>query len=69
MKRDIISLIQSEYLQDSSGNGAPRLGYQNADMHKAWRGFDHPITARLLCPVNHLGRIKADPEGYVGQTP
>ena len=60
MKRDLIGLIPPEYLPDS---GLMCVEYQNPDMYKAWRGFKHPITARLLCPVNHLNKMKTDPEG------
>jgi len=70
MKREIINLIPSVYLPNSGNNGplqnvpSAYIESRNADMHKAWRGFDNPITARLLCPVNHLEKMKADPEGY-----
>jgi len=74
MKRDVINLIPQEYLPSLSGDGSlqnvasAHIEYRNPDMHKAWRGFDNPITARLLCPVNHLEKMKVDPEGYVGWT-
>lgn len=31
----------------------------------AKRGFQHPMFARLLCPVEMLRDFDADPEGYV----
>jgi len=71
MKRDIINLIPAEYLPNSGSNDllqnvpSAHIKSRNPDMHKAWRGFDNPITARLLCPANHLERMKVDPEGYV----
>ena len=73
MKRDVINLIPQEYLPGSGGGGSlqnvpsAHIGYRNPDMHKAWRGFDNSITSRLLCPVNHLEKMKVDPEGYVRQ--
>jgi len=73
MKRDVINLIPPEYLPGLGGSEAlqnvpsAHIGYQNPDMHKAWCGFDNPITARLLCPVNHLERMKVDLEGYIGR--
>ena len=60
MKRDLIGLIPQEYLPDL---GSAHVKYQNPDMHKAWRGFNGPVTAQLLCPANHLEKIKTDPEG------
>jgi len=72
MKRDVIDLIPPEYLPGSGSNGSlqnvPRAHteHRNPEMHKAWRGFDSPITARLLCPVNYLEKMKVDPERYVG---
>lgn len=68
MKRDIFDLIPQEYLPDSGGDGSfPTCthAYKNPEMHKAWRGFESPITARLLCPVNYLQRTKEDPGGCV----
>jgi hypothetical protein len=71
MKRDVFDLIPPEYLPDSGGGGAlqnvPRAHteFKNPEMHKAWRGFENPITSRLLCPANHLQRMKEDPEGCV----
>lgn len=71
MKRDIVDLIPQEYLPDSGGDASlenvPRAHtkYKRPEMHKAWRGFESPITTRLLCPANHLQRLKEDPEGYV----
>lgn len=71
MKSDLIGFISQEYLPDSGGNGFPQnvasvyTELQNPDMHKAWRGFENPVTARLLCPANYLERMKADPEGCV----
>jgi len=65
MKRDIINLIPSEYLPGPGCSGSLQGVCRNPDMYKAWRGFDNPTTARLLCPVNHLERMKGDPEGYV----
>lgn len=61
MKRDLIGLIPPEYhLPDS---GPAHVEYRNSDMHKAWRGFNSPVATRLLCPANHLNKIKTDPEG------
>jgi hypothetical protein len=28
------------------------------------RGFNHPMIARLLCPIDYLDSFDEDPEGY-----
>ena len=69
MKRDVLELIPKEYLPNPGGDGllqnVPRAhtSFQNPEMHKTWRGFENPLTSRLLCPVNYLRRMKEDPEG------
>jgi len=60
MKSDLITLILPECLPDS---GSAHVEYRNPGMHKAWRGFNSPVTARLLCPANHFDKMKTDPEG------
>lgn len=75
IKRQIIHLIPPEYLPNSGDNGplqnvpSAHIKFRNPEMHKAWRGFDNPITTRLLCPVNYLEMMKADPEGCVRLIP
>ena len=32
------------------------------DLSKTWRGFENILTAALLCPVDHLAAMKADPD-------
>jgi hypothetical protein len=32
------------------------------DQGKAVRGFNHPFTARLLCPIRYLKDFDADPK-------
>ena len=71
MKTGILNLIPEKYLPDTSVEGVVRkvaTSYINIpcpEASKVWRGFNHTITARLLCPAKHIEQFKADPEGYV----
>ncbi|KAF9786305.1 hypothetical protein BJ322DRAFT_1108158 [Thelephora terrestris] len=67
IKVSIVKLIPQEYLPlDANGNQEVNayqdLKVKNPDSSKSWRGWEHPITARLLCPADHLAEFKADPK-------
>lgn len=71
MKSSMIKLIPHKCLpdvgRDNDANTAEsylkdiRAPYLN----KAWRGFNNILTATLLCPVEHLATMRADPEESV----
>jgi hypothetical protein len=69
LKKEVISLIPPEYLPGSGSSGTlqnvpfAHIEFKDPELHKAWRGFENLITTRLLCPVNHLEKMKEDPEG------
>lgn len=73
MKTDILNLIPEKYLPDTGVNtaiarkvAASYINITPPEVSKVWRGFNHVITARLLCPRKHVEQFKRDPEGYAG---
>jgi hypothetical protein len=51
-----------EYLEQKLGMLKPPI---SASRPKAdVRGFNHPMIARLLCPVDYLSSFDDDPKGY-----
>lgn len=67
IKRSIIMLIPQKYLPLDRNGNAPVNAYQvigvkNPDASKSWRGWGNLITARLLCPIDHLAEFETDRE-------
>ena len=73
MKTNILNLIPEKYLPDTGVGGAvvqkvaaSYINITKPELSKEWRGLNHGITARLLCPAKYIEQFKRDPEGYVG---
>lgn len=73
MKTNILNLIPEKCLPDDGVSGgvvrriaASYIDVSSPEMSKVWRGFNHVVTARLLCPAKYIEQFKRDPEGYVG---
>ena len=73
MKTDILMLIPEKYLPDTGTSDAivrrvatSFIEIAEPQASKIWRGFNHVVTARLLCPAKYIEQFKRDPEGYVG---
>jgi len=73
MKTNVLNLIPEKYLPDTGVSGAivrkvaaSYIDITKPELSKEWRGFNHGITARLLCPAKYIERFKRDPEGYTG---
>jgi len=68
MKSSLIRLIPCKCLPDPGTDDDPRTpqsyvsGLRAPELNKAWHGFNHALTAPLLCPVDHLATMKADPD-------
>lgn len=43
-------------------NAYQHISVKNPGTTKSWRGWESLITARLLCPIDHLAEFKADPD-------
>ena len=71
MKGNIIKLIPCKCLLDPRGDDNQNtaqsyvLNLQALELTKAWRGFNHPLTATLLCPVDYLSAMKESPDESV----
>lgn len=71
MKAEILDLIPEMYLPTLENEDASvrRVATSYVDPGaeglKEWRGFNHVLTARLLCPKIHIERFKRDPKQYV----
>jgi len=72
MKTDILNLIPEKYLPDADiGSAVVRkvassyIDIAKPEESKDWRGFNHGITARLLCPARYIDQFKRDAEAYV----
>jgi hypothetical protein len=73
MKTDVLDLIPEKYLPDTGVNSvavrkvaASYIDLAKPEGSKDWRGFNHEVTTRLLCPAKHIEQFKRDPEGYAG---
>ena len=63
-------LILLRYLpQDRNGNMAANthqyINVKVLEKMKTWHGWNNPITARLLCPVDYIDQFDANPDEYV----
>lgn len=74
MKTNILRLVPEKYLPDAIVDNtiirkvaASYIDLPTPEASKAWRGFNHTVTARLLCPAKYIEQFKRDPEGYVGR--
>ena len=71
MKQALIKLIPRKCLPDPGSDETPKTAQSYVsdvrvpEINKAWRGFNHPLTAALLCPVDDLATMKADPDELV----
>lgn len=70
MKTDILSLIPEKCLPDTDANGtvvrkvaASYINISHPERFKDWRGFNHIVTARLLCPAKYVEQFRRDPRG------
>ncbi|KAF9789208.1 hypothetical protein BJ322DRAFT_1105075 [Thelephora terrestris] len=68
IKQSIVALIPQKYLPlDENGNALANayqvVSVKNPGALKSWRGWESLITARLLCPIDHLAEFKIDPDG------
>ena len=73
MKNKVLRLIPEKYLPDTVVDGVivkkvatAYVDLTHPEALKVWRGFNHAVTARLLCPTKHIEQFKRDPDGYVG---
>ena len=71
MKTDILNLIPEKYLPDADiGSAVVRkvassyIDIAKPEESKDWRGFNHGITACLLCPTWYIDQFKRDAEVY-----
>ena len=69
IKHNIALLIPPEYLPLDNDGKAAVNAYQHIDVQspgatKTWRGWNNPITSRLLCPVEYIVQFKANPDEY-----
>jgi hypothetical protein len=66
MKKYIIGFIPRKLFPDADGCTAGYIRSYTSCLSpntiKSWRGFENILTARLLCPVDYLEAMKADPE-------
>ena len=67
IKHAIVTLIPWEYLPLDEYGNAPINAYhavpvKNPGSLKSWRGWESLVTARLLCPIDHLAQFKTDPD-------
>jgi len=71
IKHGLIKLIPHKCLPDTGEEDNPNTvqsylrGILAPDLSKAWRGFNNTLTATLLCPVDHLAMMKANPDESV----
>jgi len=71
MKTNVLNLIPEKYLPDAGAEGTVRkvaasyIDDPSPEISKAWRGFNHDITGRLLCPAKYIEQFKADPKKCV----
>ena len=67
VKHDIIKLILQRCLPSAGGSGKMTVqsyveDLQAPDLSKTWHGFKNVLTAALLCLVDHLAAMKANPD-------
>ena len=70
IKCKIAMILSQKYFPPIRGNTMAvnthlYIAVQNPGTTKSWHGWGNPITARLLCPINHVAEFKANPEEYV----
>ena len=47
---------------DTTASIYQHINVRNPSAFKTWRSWENLITARLLCPIDHLAAFKADPD-------
>ena len=70
VKRGILTLIPRKYLPSGKGGNTVTNTFQCVQVMdpaavKSWRGWESPVTARLLCPIDYVAQFEADPDECV----
>jgi hypothetical protein len=73
MKKHVIGFIPRKLFPDVDGHAAGGIHSYTTCLSpntiKSWRGFENILTARLMCPVDYLEAMKADPEQSADLSP